>query len=61
MAMTRTEIQKRYDAKHRKTITINLSLENDKDIIEQLEQVESMQGYIKQAIRHYIKTAGKDV
>ena len=56
MAKTRSEIQAKYDAKHRQTITINLHNDNDADIIDMLNSVESKQGYIKKAIRAYMKS-----
>ena len=51
MAKTRTEIQAKYDASHRKTYSLKLHNESDADIIEKLSSVPSMQGYIKQLIR----------
>ena len=51
MAMTNTERQARYDAKNRKTYTMKFNLNYDGDIIEKLEQVESVNGYIRQLIR----------
>ena len=58
MAKTRSEIQAKYDAKHRQTITINLHNDNDADIIDMLNSVESKQGYIKKAIRAYMESTG---
>ena len=46
--------QARYDSTHCKVYTIKLHLENDKDIVEKLSSVPSMQGYIKQIIREDI-------
>lgn len=54
MAKTRTEIQYKYDSQHRKTYTIKLHNENDADIIEKLNSVHSIMGYIKQLIREDI-------
>ena len=54
MALTRTEIQARYDSKNRKTIAIKLNYNYDLDIIKKLESVESVNGYIKQLIRNDI-------
>lgn len=51
MAKTRSEIQAKYDSVHRVTFSINLHKENDADIIEKLNSVESRQGYIKQLVR----------
>ena len=60
MADTRTQIQARYDAKNRITISIKLNKKYDSEIIEKLEQVESMQGYIKQLIRDDISRTCSD-
>lgn len=54
MAKTRVEIQAKYDAAHRQTITINLHNDNDAEIIDKLNSVPSKQGYIKQLIREDI-------
>ena len=51
MAKTRTEIQNKYDAQHRKTYTIKLHNENDSDIIKKFASVPSVMGYIKQLVR----------
>ena len=51
MADTRTQIQNRYDAKNRKTFSIKLNLNYDMDVIEKLQSVESINGYIRQLIR----------
>ena len=59
MALTRTEIQKRYDDKNRKNYTFKLNINYDSDIIEKLASVESIQGYIKECIRKDIKAAEK--
>ncbi len=54
MAKTRTEIQAKYDAAHRTTISMKLHNDNDADILEKLASVSSVQGYIKQLIRQDI-------
>ena len=54
MAMTRTEIQKKYDAVNRKNYTLKLHNTLDADIIEKLASVPSMMGYIKELIRRDI-------
>jgi hypothetical protein len=41
----------KYDKAHTKGIYLKLNLETDKDIIEYLEEVENVQGYIKTLIR----------
>ena len=58
MADTRTQIQARYDAKNRKTISLKLNLNYDMDIITALESAESVNGYIKQALRDYTARIG---
>lgn len=58
MAMTRVEIQAKYDAKHRKSYSFKLHLENDADIIAKLAEVPSMQCYIKELIRQDIAKNG---
>lgn len=51
MATNKSMIQAKYDKAHCKQYAIKLNLETDADIIEKLSSVESVQGYIKQAIR----------
>ena len=46
-----SERQARYDKTHCRNYGFKLNLETDKDIIEKLASVPSMQGYIKQLIR----------
>ena len=55
MAFTRTEIQARYDSKNRKSFAIKLNYNYDLDVIQKLETVKSMNGYIKQLIRDDIE------
>lgn len=43
--------QKKYNEEHTTVITMKLHNENDRDILEKLEQVENKQGYIKSLIR----------
>ncbi len=54
-----TEAQKRatakYDANHTRQIKLKLNLETDRDILEQLEKVGNVQGYIKDLIRKDMK------
>ena len=56
MANKATEAQARYDKAHCRTYGLKLNLETDKDIIEKLSSVPSMQGYIKQLIRQDLQT-----
>ena len=51
MGNKRTEIKARYDAKSTRRFVLKLNLKTDEDIIATLLEQESMQGYIKQAIR----------
>lgn len=54
MPTKHTEYQAKYDKTHRRTYGLRLHIELDKDIIEKLASVPSMQGYIKQLIREDI-------
>lgn len=52
--------QKKYDDANRdkfKFIQLKLNRETDADVVEKLEKVSSMQGYIKQLIREDLKNA----
>lgn len=55
MAMTRTEIQAKYDAKTAKHYSLKFNVNTDSDIIEKLSNVGSVQAYIKQLIREDIQ------
>jgi hypothetical protein len=48
------EAVKRYNNAHTRTITIRLNHRTDADILEWLEDVDSMAGAVKNAIRHQI-------
>lgn len=54
MATKHTISQAKYDREHRRTYGFRLHNELDKDIIEKLASVPSMQGYVKQLIREDI-------
>ena len=56
MAKSHSIAQAKYDSTHCKYYTLKLNLATDSDVIEQLEKVESKQGYIKQLIREDIRT-----
>lgn len=58
MADSRTTIQARYDSKNRKSYALKLHLTYDNDIIQRLNSVESINGYIKQLIREDIARTG---
>ena len=45
---------KKYDKEHTKQINLKLNLETDSDILARLEEVASIQGYIKELIRQDI-------
>ena len=45
----------KYDANNTKQIKLKLNLRSDHDILERLEEVGNVQGYIKQLIRDDIK------
>lgn len=49
----------KYNASHVKQIKLNLNLKTDADIIEKLNSVDNVQGYIKDLIRKDIKKAVK--
>ena len=49
-----SESQAKYDKVHCRMYGLKLNLETDKDIIQKLSSVPSMQGYIKQLIREDI-------
>lgn len=51
MATTHTAAQMKYDKEHRRVYGFRLHNDIDRDIIEKLASVPSMQGYIKQLIR----------
>ena len=63
--MDETRQQKRvklindYNKKYTKTVLIRLNSNNDKDIIEQLDKVNSKMGYIKELIRKDIQAKKK--
>lgn len=62
MSPTKASIrQTRYDSTHCRTYGLKLNKEIDKDIIDKLASVPSMQGYIKQLIREDIaRTQSKE-
>ena len=49
----------KYNSKATKTILVRLNLEKDKDIIKNLEEQESMMGYIKRLIREDMTKNGR--
>ena len=59
MPTKHTIAQTKYDKLHRRTYGFRLHNEIDKDIIDKLASVPSMQGYIKQLIREDIARTEK--
>lgn len=49
------EANKRYDQKATRQIKLKLNLNKDSDILQRLDEVDNMQGYIKSLIRADIK------
>ena len=49
------EASNRYNKKNIRQFKLSLNKKNDSDIIEKLESVDSIQGYIKELIRADIK------
>ena len=46
-----SEVQAKYDKNHTRRIHLKLNLKLDADILQKLDSVDSMQGYIKDLIR----------
>lgn len=55
----KSEIQARYDAANTTQVKIKLNTKTDADILDQLTQQESKQGYIKALIRADMKAPKK--
>lgn len=51
----RIEYQAAWDKEHTRVVRMKLNLNTDADILARLSAAESVQGYIKQAIRHEIE------
>lgn len=49
------EANKRYDQKATRQIKLKLNINRDADILQRLDEVDNMQGYIKKLIRADIK------
>ena len=56
MSSNRYAAQERYHAKTRYRVAINLNKKTDPDIIEHLEKLDNVQGYIKALIRADMKS-----
>lgn len=50
-----SKIQERYDKNNTRRFGLKLNITTDREIIEKLEAVDSIQGYIKELIRKDIK------
>lgn len=50
------EPQARYDKANTKMVTIKLNYKTDAEILERLEKEPNVQGFIKMALKEYIKT-----
>lgn len=46
----------KYDKAHTRQFKLKLNIKTDADVIERLEAVDNVQGYIKELIRNDIKT-----
>lgn len=51
-----SEIQRKYDSSNTRRFGLKLNLQTDKEVIEKLEAVPSIQGYIKDLIKRDIET-----
>lgn len=54
---SRSKSQAKYDAKATKRYGLKLNIKYDNDVIEKLESVENIQGYIKALIRKDMETS----
>ena len=52
--------QARYDKRNTRQINLKLNLHTDADVLEKLQNVDSMQGYIKALIRADIERGNND-
>ena len=60
MATKQTDTAKaRYDARTAKWISLKLNRNTDTELIAHLEQIENVQGYLKQLIREDMRRNGK--
>lgn len=53
--MNKYEPQARYDAKNTVQVKLKLNKNTDADILQKLDEVDSKQRFIKEAIRAYMK------
>lgn len=51
MTQAQKQAQARYDKRNTRQINLKLNLHTDADVLERLQSVDSMQGYIKRLIR----------
>lgn len=59
MTKAQAEAQKRYDAKSTRYFGLKLCRATDGDLIDKLESVPSIQGYLKELIKKDIGKAGR--
>jgi hypothetical protein len=52
-----SEIQRKYDSSNTRRFGLKLNLQTDKEVIEKLEAVPSIQGYIKDLIKRDLKSS----
>lgn len=57
MPNNHTIAQRKYDDKNCKRVGLKLNVKTDADILKKLDQVESIQGYIKNLIRNDIENS----
>ena len=60
MTQAQKMAQARYDKRNTRQINLKLTLRTDADVLEKLQKVDSMQGYIKALIRADIERGNND-
>lgn len=55
MTQAQRRAQARYDKRNTRQINLKLNFHTDADVLEKLESVDSMQGYIKRLIREDVE------
>ena len=60
MTQAQKRAQARYDKRNTRHINLKLNLRTDADVLEKLQKVASMQGYIKAVIRADIERDNND-
>lgn len=54
------DAQARYNAKTRRRVALNLNTNTDPDILEHLEKLDNVQGYLKRLIREDMAKQGRE-